>query len=222
VFILSFETISEYISVSLLEDGILIDSLVCFKNFAHAETILTSIELILVRNSIDYSDIDLFSLIVGPSSFIKIRVGLSVAYGLEFSSGKKVIGINLFEIYENIVNINYNIERFIIVLNAYQDNFYIRVVDGENSEDSFVNLDYIKNSPFKGASFFCDSKSYNILKDISVNDVFDISKYIDNLSAQSGIFVRKKIVDGLINLDDIMKPEPFYLFNPVFKKKVAA
>ena len=220
MFILSFETIARYVSLSISKDGALLDSLICLKNFAHAEKILTSIELILSRNKISYIDIDLFCVIIGPSSFIKIRVGIAVAYGLEFSTGKKVISVNLFEIYENIINRNYNLYNSVIILNAYSDNFYVRYINNDLAVCDFVNIDQIESLLARNENILCDSEVINKIKHIESNSkIFDISKEIDNLSAEAGLLVKKKIDEGLIDLENVESVKPFYLFNPVFRKK---
>ena len=206
--------------MSILKNSVLLDNLICLKNFAHAETILTSIELILSRNKISYSDIDLFCVIVGPSSFIKIRVGIAVAYGLEFSTAKKVVGVNLFEIYENIINRNYNLYNSVIILNAYSDNFYVRYINNDVAVCDFVNIDQIESLLSENKNIFCDSEAINKIKHIESNSkIFDISKEINNLSAEAGLLVQKKINKDLIDLSVGEDLKPFYLFNPVFKKK---
>jgi hypothetical protein len=84
----------------------------------------------------------------------------------------------------------------------------------------FVNIDQIESLLARNENILCDSEVINKIKHIESNSkIFDISKEIDNLSAEAGLLVKKKIDEGLIDLENVESVKPFYLFNPVFRKK---
>jgi tRNA threonylcarbamoyladenosine biosynthesis protein TsaB len=92
--ILAFDTSTSVASVAIVCDGepvIQIDTCVQVK---HGETLLPRIEATLKEARLDFSDIDLIAVGVGPGSFTGIRVALATAKGLVFATQKPFVGVD--------------------------------------------------------------------------------------------------------------------------------
>ena len=60
----------------------------------HSENIMVAIDNILKMTEKKITDVDKFAVSIGPGSFTGIRIGVAVAKGLAYSTGKVVAGIN--------------------------------------------------------------------------------------------------------------------------------
>jgi tRNA threonylcarbamoyladenosine biosynthesis protein TsaB len=215
MYILIFETIHEFISIAIFHENLLIDKLIYNKSLSHAESIIIVIETILSRNNLKYKDISYFATAIGPSSFIKIRIALSIALAIEFITNKKVTGINLFDLYKYISRKKFNIESETVILNAYQDNFYLSYLNyGKDQTYEFINIKEIDRH-INNSIVICDSKSFLKLNTDGVKNLLDIQKYIENFSVSIGLY----ILESNIYLNSTPELKPFYLLNPSFVKK---
>ena len=216
MYILAFETINDFVSVAIFKNFILLDDSIYCRNFSHAESILVVLEAMLLKNKLLYSDINYFITATGPSSFIKIRIGLTIAMAIEFITDKKNFGINLFELYNFVYQKDTGFTSDIIILNAYQDNLYIRNCNEQNFDDKFLSLNEIKGILSEKKRIICDNKSFLKLKEY--NNITNVENLIKNFSISIGEYFIE-LLRGNINLNEKLKLEPFYLFNPSFVKK---
>ena len=225
MYILIFETIHDFASVALFCNNILLDSMSGTKPISQAESIIVITELILLRNNLVYVNINYFVTLSGPGSFIRIRVALSVAFGIEVSLNRVVIGVNLFDLYNFLFYAKYNRAPDMVVLYAYQDNFYVRKYDLLGKfEDHFLKSAEIREIVLKKARIACDSITYHKLyysenHFLNKEILFDVQADIKNFSVACGLFVVHKIKDHRIDLDNPENLRPFYLFNPIFNTK---
>ena len=94
MYLLAFETAFGKFSISLFRDGKPVDNFTCEKENEQAELLIPSIEEILNRNKIKYSDISTIAVGIGPGSFTGVRIGLAAAKGLALATKAKLIGIS--------------------------------------------------------------------------------------------------------------------------------
>lgn len=138
--ILSFDTTAEFVSVALMVNGSLKEKIKYNKNYAHAESIGILCRAILFKNGFTYSDVDYLSFTNGPSSFIKIRVGLSHALGIRFAGqGRiKLLNFSLFDIYQFYLHCQNKLsDKYLIILKAFGDNYFVHYqVPLENSSEN--------------------------------------------------------------------------------------
>lgn len=92
--ILSIDTCSSSVSVSIHSDGKLIGEYFLNSGLTHSQTLMIIIENLFKTSGIKISEIDLFGVTNGPGSFTGIRIGLSTVKGMAVSLGKQCIGIS--------------------------------------------------------------------------------------------------------------------------------
>lgn len=84
---LSIDTSTRYASVALADGGKVLAELSWYSNQNHTVELVPSIDLLLRRNVIAYSELDLIGVAAGPGNFSAVRVALSVAKGLGIALG---------------------------------------------------------------------------------------------------------------------------------------
>ncbi len=92
--ILSIETSSENCSVAISDNGKIISSSQSTELQSHASVLTVLIEEIMTKNSLKIKQLDAVAVSKGPGSYTGLRIGVSVAKGLCFGSGKPLIAIN--------------------------------------------------------------------------------------------------------------------------------
>ncbi len=89
-----------------------------------SENLVKSINDLLMENNLKYTDIDIFSSIIGPGNFTSIKTGLAVLKAIQIATNKKIITNNMFEI------ISFNQERHnIVILDLNNAKYYIQDKD---------------------------------------------------------------------------------------------
>jgi len=94
MYILGVDTSTEFASVALLKDGILVSELKDSGKFAHNQRLFEMIDEILKGAGIAIKDVDLFAVGVGPGSFTGLRVGVSAVKGMAIGLDKKIIPVS--------------------------------------------------------------------------------------------------------------------------------
>jgi len=95
--VLGIETSTDQGSVALLEDGRLLGEFLWNLPRSHSQKLILSIEALLRILGIELKEIEAICVGLGPGSFTGLRIGLSVAKGLAFSLGAKIVGISSFD-----------------------------------------------------------------------------------------------------------------------------
>lgn len=96
--ILGIETSTYSGSISVVEDSSVLGE--CLINIGpkHSETIVSSIDWLLKEIQIDKKGLDAVAVSKGPGSFTSLRIGISVAKGIAYCLGIKVLGVSSLEI----------------------------------------------------------------------------------------------------------------------------
>ncbi|MEH6402376.1 MAG: tRNA (adenosine(37)-N6)-threonylcarbamoyltransferase complex dimerization subunit type 1 TsaB [Sneathiella sp.] len=63
----------------------------------HAETLLPLVQALMGKAHIDFSDLDLIAVSVGPGTFTGLRIGLAAARGLSLASNTPCVGVTTLE-----------------------------------------------------------------------------------------------------------------------------
>jgi len=84
---LSIDTSTRYASVALAEAGEVIAEFSWYSNQNHTVELVPNIELLLQRHNVEYADLSVIGLAVGPGNFSAVRVAISVAKGLAIALG---------------------------------------------------------------------------------------------------------------------------------------
>lgn len=95
--IIAIETSTTFGSVAAVEEGKLLAEECVFVPQGHCESVLPMLEKMLSQARIDISSAEAFAVALGPGSFTALRIGLSTAKALSFSSGKPLIGVGTLD-----------------------------------------------------------------------------------------------------------------------------
>ena len=96
--VLALETATIAGSVAIVDDskGMIGEVRVDVK-VAHAERLMPSVKWLLEASGLSIDDIDAFAVSIGPGSFTGLRIGLSTAKGLAFSTGKPLVPVKTLD-----------------------------------------------------------------------------------------------------------------------------
>lgn len=91
--IVALETSSEVASIALCEDNRVLAERTILVGSVYAEQIPTMLEQALADVRLDLGQVDAFAVSIGPGSYTGLRVGLSLAKGLAYATGKSLVGV---------------------------------------------------------------------------------------------------------------------------------
>lgn len=198
---LTISTIDNNIIIILQSNLDIIDSKIISTNNKYAELTLINIENILIKNNIWYNDINCFSVVNGPGSFLGLKVAVSfIKAVLCVYKRVKLITNNVFEIISQNKKYNY------IFLEAGIDGFYI--YDRDNDSYFYSKRDAFKISPKKiiltNSNIIVDFlKSYNtIIENMNIRNIVNLNYY--------------KYINKIFSNEDI---KPLYIRDPQINRK---
>ena len=94
MYLLAIDTTSEFGSIALAEDGLVIEEVGLHSPDGFAHVLFGEIERLLARHDLKITDIEGFAAAAGPGSFTGVRVGLTAAKGLAEATGRKVVAVS--------------------------------------------------------------------------------------------------------------------------------
>lgn len=92
--VLAFDTALDACSVAICEEGRTLAHRHELLSKGHAELLLPMIQSAMAEAALDYKDLDLLAVTVGPGTFTGLRVGLSAARGIALTTGLRVAGVS--------------------------------------------------------------------------------------------------------------------------------
>jgi tRNA threonylcarbamoyladenosine biosynthesis protein TsaB len=95
--IIAIETSTTFGSVAAVDEGKLLAEECMYVPQGHCESILPMLCGMLSGARIELSSTDAFAVSLGPGSFTALRIGLSTAKALSFSSGKPLVGVGTLD-----------------------------------------------------------------------------------------------------------------------------
>jgi len=95
--ILAIETTGAISSVALMRPGKVIAEFSVNSGLTHSETLLPLIDQMLIATNFYKTDIDAIAASSGPGSFTGLRIGASVAKGLAFALGLKIVPVSTLD-----------------------------------------------------------------------------------------------------------------------------
>lgn len=141
--ILSFDTTNIKPSISLFEDGEILDLIIIEENAKPAELMIVKIEEILDSNEISYDDLDAISFCKGPASFTSVRIGLAIAKTLALT-----LNIEFFS-FDSLLTIAQKYQDFsgpitVLVDAKMQEFFYAEFYNHDNKIEVIQNSQLIQ------------------------------------------------------------------------------
>ena len=91
--VLAIETATTICAAAVVSSGKILAELTLDEKYIHAEKLMTLIDAALVQSGRTLSEIDGVAISIGPGSFTGLRIGLSVAKGLAFATGRPLISV---------------------------------------------------------------------------------------------------------------------------------
>lgn len=95
--ILALDTASSIGGVAVWADGMPLAEVQIRVTSSHAKRIMPAVECVLELSGIKFSEIDAYSVTLGPGSFTGVRIGLSTVKGLAFGTNKPVAGVSTLD-----------------------------------------------------------------------------------------------------------------------------
>lgn len=125
--VLGIETATTVCAAAVVRDGRILAEASLDKKHVHAEKLMVQIDAVLRQSGFLLEHLDGIAISIGPGSFTGLRIGLSVAKGLAFASGKPLVAVpTLQALAQRVVDekIASEDEHILAVLDARRDEMY--------------------------------------------------------------------------------------------------
>lgn len=197
---LFLDTCNSNITIGLLEDTKVINSVSFTNDNKLSETLLPSIDKILKESNLTIKDLNKIFISIGPGSFTGIRIGVTVAKTIAWGFKLDIIPVSSLEV---MASIDTNKRYICPLIDARRGFVYTSIYD--------QNLEVIYDNKYTDYSLFIEANN-SILDDIEFvsYDTFDNS-IIPNINIE-------KIVSKHYN-DESVNP---HSVNPIYLKLTEA
>ena len=133
---LCIDTAYKYLTLVLMEDDKIIDSISfeCFKR--QSEEVFVYLDKLFNESKVDKKDIDAMCITKGPGSYTGVRIAMTIAKVLCQVKGIKLYTISTLRLYAG------NHEKTMVIMDARANRAYVGVYDKENCllEDCAMEL----------------------------------------------------------------------------------
>ena len=221
--ILCIETSLDYCSVSIIEDGKVIDSENINIKKSHSEFILILIKNLLKRINISLNQLSAIAVSNGPGSYTGLRIGVSTAKGLCFSLDLPLLSVNSLDLMIYDVKKKNLVESGSLLcpmIDARRMEVYTKIVKDDLIIIKDTHAKILSNNSFNSLlkfnkiNFFGNG-STKFKKIIKSNNALFIEKIIPEAINFDQI-VHDKYLEG--KFEDLINFEPNYLKEYYFKK----
>ena len=136
MFTLGIETATTACSVALLSSDTLVSEIRIVRKNIHAEKLFGCIQKVFALGDVAIGDVKGIAVSIGPGSFTGLRIGLSAAKGLAYSTGAKIIAVpTLRAIAEHV---SYKCANICVLIQSRKDEFYMAQYSHEAGDISEV------------------------------------------------------------------------------------
>ena len=219
--ILAWETATEHVSVALWVDGQLIERSLPAARGA-AEQVLGVVRELLAEAGMGWSALDLLAVGRGPGGFTGVRLGISIAQGLGFSTGIPVVPVSTLRAVAQDTQRRVLASRILVCQDARMGELYWAdfgvssgIVTASTSEqlgrpESVMPVDW----PSVGQHVLCGSAllAYPPLLQLAGNDAVTMDS---TARASAAAVARLAAHDGLAAAVPAAEVQPVYLRNDV-------
>jgi tRNA threonylcarbamoyladenosine biosynthesis protein TsaB len=188
---------------------------------AHAEELPTMVWDLLSENKINPSQLEAIGVSKGPGSYTGLRIGISLAKGICFSTHKPIITLNAYKGMALAASFIENADYLFSHLDARRNEIYLEIYNKDMEIKKSIHFHIIQSHDFQeysGKILFCGNANEKIknLLDDKIN-----CTYVDIQPKAS--YLAKEAVEKLnaAIFEDLAYFEPFYMkdFIPGISKK---
>ena len=212
--ILCIDTTSEFCSISLFENKILIENRNSKIERSHSKLIIKLIDDILTNNKLKAKELDAFSISKGPGSYTGLRIGLSSIKGFCYALDKPLIALNTLKVLAESA-LEYIEDKDSILcpmvdarrMEVYTKTFNYKLNELTKDQALILEKDSFKNYKDKNVYFFGDG-SYKFKEIVNKKNFI----FLNNINPNSK-FMGQLSYDKFINKDfeDLSSFEPNYI-----------
>lgn len=135
MYTLVFDTTSESCSIVLLKDTSVIAKYAQEMEFGQAEVLLPEIQKMLKANNLDFQQINLLGVCIGPGSFTGVRSSIAAARALALANPQmEITGITAFEGYIHSLSMFELTDCNAVIIETKRDDFYFQLFNGKKEK----------------------------------------------------------------------------------------
>ncbi|MGQ8337064.1 tRNA (adenosine(37)-N6)-threonylcarbamoyltransferase complex dimerization subunit type 1 TsaB [Sunxiuqinia sp. A32] len=219
--ILNLESSTEVCSVSLSDDGSLIDLIENFDGQTHARLLSVFAKDIMDRNKLNFNQLNAIAISKGPGSYTGLRIGVSLAKGLCYANNIPLIAISSLAAMSDHISNNlekYGLDKsesllFCPMIDARRMEVYNAIYDKDGDEHKNVSAEIIDENSFrelltKNKLIFFGNGSEKCKKHINHENAIFVPGI--QTSAQFMFTLSHKAFENN-DFEDLAYFEPFYL-----------
>jgi len=195
---LVFDTTAKGVVLGLYDDEKELKVIEKSMEFGQAEELALSVKNVLDGAKIDFSDVELLGVCVGPGSFTGVRASIAFARALALGNKNlKITGASAFEVYAKMLNVEKRSVYNAVIIETKREDFYFQLFDDKlNKLTEPLALD-----------------RDDIIKMLKSHQVSFIGDGVERfLSQSSGLQIKS------VELSDMMSVKA--LFEVVYKKNI--
>ena len=195
---LVFDTTAKGVVLGLYNDEKELKVIEKSMEFGQAEELALSVKNVLDEAKIDFSDVELLGVCVGPGSFTGVRASIAFARALALGNKNlKITGVSAFEVYAEMLNVEKRSVYNAVIIETKREDFYFQLFDDKlNKLTEPLALD-----------------RDDIIKMLKSHQVSFIGDGVERfLSQSSGLQIKS------VELSDMMSVKA--LFEVVYKKNI--
>lgn len=176
--LLTIETSSNACSVALSVDDEIAEAHVVEPR-AHTRVLMPMITQLLTDAKLEPNVLDAVALGNGPGSFIGMRIGASVAQGICFAGGLKVIPVSSLAPVAAESMTESDAERVVVTQDAHMNEVYVGIFrrggDGQPVPEGDEYIDSVDRLEIKGGSFITAGDGWHRYPDLLTRGIGDIA-----------------------------------------------
>ncbi len=130
MYILAFDTTAAACSIVLRQDDKVLSRFCQVMDFGQAEVLIPQIKNMLEQHNLNFADIDLLLICVGPGSFTGVRASIAAARTFPLACPKLALdGVSAFEAYALGLDENERADLNAVIIETKRADFYVQVFD---------------------------------------------------------------------------------------------
>ncbi|KPL04550.1 MAG: hypothetical protein AMJ90_00455 [candidate division Zixibacteria bacterium SM23_73_2] len=130
--ILGIDTATMLASIGIIEDEKVLVEMKFDVKITYSEVLLYFVDYLLRSSNLKTTDLDGFSVSIGPGSFTGLRIGLSTVKGLSFSTGKPVVAVPTLDALAS--HALFSFYPVVPLIDAKKNQVYSAVYDTKNGQ----------------------------------------------------------------------------------------